>query len=181
MTSTSNTEIVLDYAYLWRNADGSLNWDKSLAFWTEVFNNTRPRTTPGFQGGLGMLAAGEVALYQMSAIAAYFQFKGRGAPVAITTGMEVPSNAWCVGILKNAPHPNAATIFADFLTSAPGQVVYADAQGTIASSPEAAKKAKVNLALAGSGLKTFEIPAEIQTSDNTRKSAEYWAKLSGMK
>src|SRR5262249_35272875 len=41
----------------------------------------------------------------------------------------VPREPWTAGILKRAPHPNAARLFMDYLLSQEGQTLYAKAMG----------------------------------------------------
>jgi iron(III) transport system substrate-binding protein len=41
----------------------------------------------------------------------------------------VPSEPWTAGILKRAPHPNAARLFLDFLLSREGQALYVQTMG----------------------------------------------------
>lgn len=181
VNSTSNTEMPLVYAYKW-GQDGNLNWDKSFAYWTQVFDNTRPRMSQGFQGAMGMLAAGEVGLHQMTSIPAYFQYVWRGAPLALAPLKdEVPANGWLVGMMKNPPHPNAAKLFAGLFTSPEAQVILSNKQGFIASSPEAAQRTRINLALAEKGLKTFTIPPELYTAENLKKTSDFWTKLMGVR
>ncbi len=49
----------------------------------------------------------------------------KGAPVAWVRLEPVPAVLSVVGLLKNAPHPNAAKLLIDFLTSPEGQQVFA--------------------------------------------------------
>ncbi|MDP2743489.1 MAG: extracellular solute-binding protein, partial [Dehalococcoidia bacterium] len=90
-------------------------------------------------------------------------------------------NAWAVGVIKNAPHPNAARLFADFFTSPAAQTVFANTQGAIAASPEAARTAKPNMALAEKGLKPFTIPPELFTPENVTKAQEFWTTVAGIR
>lgn len=176
ITSLSNDPLPLNYAWYWRQ-DGKLNWEKSFAFWEEVVNNTRPRSMMGFEGAMGFVASGEVQLHQTSSINTVFRYIWRGAPVAIARLPEVTTEMWAVAIMKNAPHPNAARLFADFFTSPEGQLAYANAQGVPISSPEAAKVAKTNLAVKELGLKTFMAPPEIWTQENIKKAQSFWSEL----
>ncbi|MBM2831900.1 MAG: hypothetical protein HW414_952 [Dehalococcoidia bacterium] len=175
INSTSNDQLPLIYAWLWGEG-GKLNWDKSLAFWQEVVDNTRPRVMSGFEGAVGLVTAGDVVLHQMSSLTTYFRYKWKGAPIALVALDQVPSTMWAVAIAKNAPHPNAARLFADFFTSAEAQVFFANGQGALASSPEAARKAKPNLELVEKGLKIFIAPPEVYTVENTLKAQEFWSK-----
>jgi iron(III) transport system substrate-binding protein len=41
----------------------------------------------------------------------------------------VPREPWTAGILKRAPHPNAAKLYMDFLLSPEGQAIYVKLMG----------------------------------------------------
>jgi iron(III) transport system substrate-binding protein len=180
LNSLSNDQMPLIFAYLWRDGD-NLNWDKSFAFWQKVVDNTKPRFERGFEGSIARLAAGEFAIHQVSSLNTYFRYKWRGAPVAIAPWVDVPSTMWAVAVTKNGPHPNAGKLFADFFTSAEGQVIFANGQGVLASSPGAAKLARTNLEVETLGLKVFVAPPELYTAEVIRKSQDFWNKLAGIR
>ena len=125
----------------------------------------------------GSRETGELQLHQTSSINTVFRYIWRGAPVAIARLPEVTTEMWAVAITKNAPHPNAARLFADFFTSPEGQLAYANAQGVPISSPEAARLAKTNLAVKELGLKTFMAPPEVWTQENIKKAQSFWSEL----
>ena len=50
----------------------------------------------------------------------------------------VPSEPWTAGILKRAPHPNAARLFLDFLLSREGQTLYVGTMGWSSARPDVA-------------------------------------------
>jgi iron(III) transport system substrate-binding protein len=51
----------------------------------------------------------------------------------------VPQEPWTAGILKRAPHPNAAKLFLDFLLSKEGQTLYASAMGWTSARTDGSK------------------------------------------
>jgi iron(III) transport system substrate-binding protein len=53
----------------------------------------------------------------------------------------VPREPWTAGILKRAPHPNAAKLFLDYLLSQEGQAAYAKAMGWSSARADVAKLA----------------------------------------
>src|SRR5262249_61280469 len=48
----------------------------------------------------------------------------------------VPSEPWTAGILKRAPHPNAARLYIDFLLSPEGQAIYVKLMGWRSARPD---------------------------------------------
>lgn len=179
LQSYSNEQLPLIFANKW-GEPGKLNWDKSFSFWTDVYKNTAPRAQRGFEGAVALLAAGEASMHQMGSYNTFLRYIWRGAPLALAPLTEVPTTQWGCGVLKNAPHPNAARLFADFFTSPQGQAVYANGQGTLINSPEGAKLAKPNLAMAEKGIKVFITPAELFTNENNKKATDFWQKLNGI-
>jgi iron(III) transport system substrate-binding protein len=52
----------------------------------------------------------------------------KGAPVAWLKVEPIPSPFHCIGLVKNAPHPNAGKLLIDFLLSEEGQRTFADVE-----------------------------------------------------
>jgi iron(III) transport system substrate-binding protein len=93
----------------------------------------KPRIYPGGQAQENAVASGEVAVTGFASVRVD-SLKAQGAPVQFA----VPPTGACVpgvegGILKNAPHPNAAQVFANWLASAEAQTIIL-ASGTPARS-----------------------------------------------
>ena len=82
-----------------------------------------------------------------------------------------------IAVAKDAPHPNAARLLADFLTSTEGQILYCNAATNTAVDPEAAKKTRANLEFARRGIELAEIPLEFATEANFQKSTDFWMTL----
>ena len=82
------------------------------------------------------LAAGEFPL-AVAFVHHVEQAKGQGAPVDwIKTFDPLPANVRGVAVSANAPHPNAARLFADFYLSKEGQQIVAGNWGKVPGNPE---------------------------------------------
>lgn len=69
----------------------------------------------------GLLSGGEIALLVNNFLQNVIEAKGKGSPVEFLGLDPVISAAGLVGINKQAPHPNAARLFIDFVLSREGQ------------------------------------------------------------
>jgi ABC-type Fe3+ transport system substrate-binding protein len=67
----------------------------------------------------------------------------KGAPVAWLKVEPIPSPFHCIGLVKNAPHPNAGKLLIDFLLSEEGQRTFADVEYLPAMPQVAAKTPEV--------------------------------------
>jgi iron(III) transport system substrate-binding protein len=98
----------------------------------EALGKNKPGLERGHAGMAQKVAAGE---YAGAAEMADFHLKNirdaaASVPVRGVWPKEgVPSEPWTAGILKRAPHPNAARLFLDFLLSREGQALYVQTMG----------------------------------------------------
>ena len=98
----------------------------------EALGRNKPGLERGHAGMAQKVAAGE---YAGAAEMADFHLKNirdaaASVPVRGVWPKEgVPSEPWTAGILKRAPHPNAARLFLDFLLSQEGQALYVGTMG----------------------------------------------------
>jgi iron(III) transport system substrate-binding protein len=105
----------------------SLGWK-----FIEALGNNKPGLERGHAGMAQKVAAGE---YAGAAEMSDFHLKNirdaaASVPVRGVWPKEgVPSEPWTAGILKRAPHPNAARLFLDFLLSREGQTLYVQTMG----------------------------------------------------
>lgn len=176
--STSSNDAPLYYAYVW-GGEGKLNWDKSFNFWREVVGNARPRTLTGHTGGVAMLAAGEFPLFIMTSLSVVTEFVTKGALLDVALAPTAKVTPHAMAVAKNAPHPNAARLFVDYLTSYEGQIIYSNARISLAMNPEAARRARGNLQLGKLGIALDEIPPQFATAENLKKSNDFWVGLLG--
>jgi iron(III) transport system substrate-binding protein len=119
----------------------------------EALGKNKPGLERGHAGMAQKVAAGE---YAGAAEMADFHLKNirdaaASVPVRGVWPKEgVPSEPWTAGILKRAPHPNAARLFLDFLLSRDGQALYVQTMGWTSARSD----------VAGPGYK--EMPPEIK-------------------
>ncbi|MBI2854337.1 MAG: ABC transporter substrate-binding protein [Chloroflexi bacterium] len=170
-------EAPLMLAAMW-GGNGKLAWEESFAFWREVSKNTKPKTVKGYTEPTRLLGAGEYALFiwGSSGVTLRAQTDG-GLPVAHPPLDRFPGTAKVKTILKNAPHPNAARLLVDYITSTEGSRIYADVVGYTSLNPEAAG------ALANrrfKEIKVYIMPSELESTENMKKSADFWAALLGI-
>jgi iron(III) transport system substrate-binding protein len=106
--------------YLLRNLFGK-------DFWTR-FTAQKPRAFDSYVQQYDRLSNGEDKLAVTAQYSGFLEFKAKGAPiefVAPTSGL--PAGPEVVGVVSNAPHPEAARLFLDWFLSPIGQKVNADA------------------------------------------------------
>lgn len=174
--SNSARNFPLQTAYLWGDGE-KLDWEKSESFWTEVVKNTRPRMMSGFTGPTELLAAGEFSLFLIGSLSTYTSFVLRGAPVRLANVGKTTGSPHGLTIMKNAPHPNAARLLIDFMTSEEGLLLFANQQGSPALSPQVAKKAIADRMLTQAGLEYTLMPDKFETLENRQRTTTFWNKL----
>jgi len=129
--------------------DDRLGWK-----FIEELGRNKPALERGHAGMAQKVAAGE---YAGAVEMADFHLKNlrTAAPSVPVRGVwpqdGVPREPWTAGILRRAPHPNAARLFMDFLLSQEGQAIYVKLMGWSSARPD----------VAGPDLK--EAPADLKT------------------
>lgn len=176
--SVSARDTPLFFAYQWREGE-KLSWDKSFDFWRTVVKNTQPRVVSGITGPLEMISAGETPIFLWGTFASAVRLIWKGAPLGMAKLELAPTVSYFVMVMKNAPHPNAGRLFADFLTSAEGSAIYADQHGRLAYNPEANKRGRANQTLNEAGINPVTLPMEVLTEENYRKSSDFWYSVLG--
>jgi len=178
IASTSGSENPLYNAYIWKKGS-TLNWEKSETYWQDVVKNGQPLVGRGFTAPLGMLVAGEGKLMLTSALISTLDLARKGAPVKVAPVGKVIASNWAIMLPKSSPHPNAAKLLADYLTSPEGLLIYSD-QCTSApsNSPAVLARSTVSKELKQLGLVDYEVfPVSLLTEENLKKSTDFWAKL----
>jgi iron(III) transport system substrate-binding protein len=180
LSSSTRTSAMLGLAYQWGNKEtGSLDWDKALNYWKEVVKNTDPMIGRGFSGLLERVAAGEFPIFLFGSNATTTFMIKRGAPLAFAQFTE-PLHVSPGGLFmtKNAPHPNAAEVFVDWLTEKENALYYAEAGGELSYHPDAGMDVTGNRMMRD--LILYEIPAELyQDPEIVSKSRKLWAEVIG--
>lgn len=167
--STSSEELPLLMASMW-GEKGKLNWEKSFSHWDKVFKNTQPRIVRGYTGPSQMLGAGEFGLFHIGQFNRAYQFRRKGAPIELVPVDTIMAVQRSMMIIKGSPHPNAARLVADYMTSKIGLELYSNKMFSpvrhpgVSSEPnKIIKKFKIHLN-----------PPEILTKENLDKSDNYW-------
>jgi iron(III) transport system substrate-binding protein len=84
----------------------------------------------GTTAGVQMLAAGEFNAYVFSTYQAYRGVKEKGVPIEFIIPRPVTGTSFeQEGVISNAPHPNAATLFLGWMAGAAGQEIRDKASG----------------------------------------------------
>ena len=175
MISTSARDIPMTMAYVF--GGGKLDWDKSFSFWKEVVDKTKPIVVSGFTQPMERIAAGEVPLFLISALeGSIMNLLYKGAPLGIAP-VEAGGAPNAIALMKNAPHPAAAKLLADFFSSEQGLLAYAEViKGATLTSPEVNKKTRAFQYYQKSGMKMTVLPSELMTPENNLKSSEFWVR-----
>lgn len=171
--STSGTDSPLMFAYMWRDGD-KLNWDKATSFWKDVRTVTRPQIASGMGVNADLLAAGEYDIMLLVSLGEIMIRIWKGAPLQIASVGKLTATARSAGILKNAPHPATAQLFADFFTQPKMLATYSDMLAVLSLSPEANKLSKTGAAYKAAGLEVEVIPPEFATEANLLKAQDIW-------
>ena len=90
-------------------------------YWDE-FAELKPRAFDSMVQQFDRLVNGEDKVAMTAQYAAYLEYKAKGAPIAfVAPSSGLPSGPEVVGVVKEAPHPNAARLFLDWYLSTEGQ------------------------------------------------------------
>jgi iron(III) transport system substrate-binding protein len=183
VVSSSAEDTILFWAIMWREGE-NLAWERAETFWGNLIETNKPRVVSGFGSPTEMLAGGDFDIFMPGVSSSSTLMIRRGASVALAPIKEAPSGMSGIGIVKDAPHPNAAKLFIDTFTTAEGLGPYMD--GLSASplpgglfSPEDSAAGRI---LAKAGIEVKPSPLELFTDpDNLRRSADWWFKAIGVK
>jgi iron(III) transport system substrate-binding protein len=176
--SSASEEFPFIYAYFWRQGN-KLAWDKSFDFFTRLVKTTKPQIVDGYTGPTRLLAAGEFGLFHIGLFSRAYQMLNKGAPLALVPLDPMYGSVRAFGILKNAPHPNAAKLYAHWITTQQGSVTYANLLGKFPYDPSAANAKPVKVAKKNGITRSMlhRIPTEAWTKADTEKSANFYYKL----
>lgn len=102
---------------------GVLDWE-----YVRAMGRQEIRLTPGPVQAVQMLSRGELPLILMSADSTGAPFVNEGAPIKAVSWSEGSlAVAGGLSVIKDAPHPNAAKVFANWILSEEGQRVFGEA------------------------------------------------------
>jgi iron(III) transport system substrate-binding protein len=165
IVSSSSEELPGRLAYLWRK-DGEMDWERSLAFWEKLFQQ-EPLITTGFSRGGEQVAAGERAVFWFRPPGKAVHAHLAGAPIDMFAFPTFISGFRSVGIIKGAPHPAAAWLLIDYLTSPQGQWEYSDLFVVLPLNPKTPElsRAVQHMMAAGGGLENSQVASPDYTLD----------------
>ncbi|MFC1962474.1 ABC transporter substrate-binding protein [Chloroflexota bacterium] len=179
MASTSGEDMPLSWAYHWREGD-ELNWDKSFSFWSDAIKNTRPKVVSGFTGAMVRLVAGEAALFLAAPSPGVLRLRAKGAPLEVAALESVTAGTSYIALAKDAPHPNSARLFLDWLTDEEGLLTMANPTMELIMDPQLYDKSWARSQFIGLGLDWEPRPKDVTTPENMKKSADFWMKALGV-
>ena len=87
----------------------------------------KPRAFDSYVQQYGRIIDGQDKVIMAAQYSGFVEFKAKGAPVAfVAPATGLPSAQQSVGIVSDAPHPNAAELFLDWFLSPVGQKAYTE-------------------------------------------------------
>ncbi|MBI2854075.1 MAG: extracellular solute-binding protein [Chloroflexi bacterium] len=178
VASITSYDMPLLTAALW-GTGGKLDWDKSFAYWKKVFDNTQPTAATAYTAPTNMLATGEYSLFLANSGAITLRAIANGQPIAMAK-VDYPARTYAFTLMKNAPHPNAAKLLADYLTSKEGSIAWANANAGPSFSPDAGDSMP-NKAVRDAGATIKMIPLDLLTDENMKKAGDFWRASLGVK
>lgn len=96
-------------------------------YW-EKFAKLEPKAYDSYVQQYSQAVNGQDKIIHTAQYSGYLEFKARGAPVAFVYPPDgLPAGPGVYGVIANAPHPEAAKLFMDWLLSVPGQQALDDA------------------------------------------------------
>jgi iron(III) transport system substrate-binding protein len=96
-------------------------------YWTK-FSELKPRAFDSYVQQFDRMVNGQDRVMHTAQYSGYLEFKAKGAPVEFVfppDGLPAGPETW--GLIKEAPHPEAARLFMDWLLGMPGQVAIGEA------------------------------------------------------
>ncbi|MBI2848067.1 MAG: extracellular solute-binding protein [Chloroflexi bacterium] len=178
VAATDSEEAPLMTALIW-GQPGQPAWDKSFAYWQELFTTLQPKTTTGYTPPTKLLGAGEYYLfvYDSGAVALREMMTSK-LPIALLPDV-IPAKPSVLALPKDTPHPNAARLFLDYMTSPEGATLFSNTMYSISMSPSAANS-EPNKVISEKGIKLFVVTADQMSKENMKKSGDFWRKLLGL-
>ncbi|MCH8055107.1 MAG: extracellular solute-binding protein [Deltaproteobacteria bacterium] len=180
--SDASEEFPFIFAYLWRKGN-KLNWEKSFDFFRRLVKTTKPAVVRGYTGPTRLLVAGEFGLFHIGLFSRAYQMIKKGAPVGLVPVSPLYGSVRSFAIPKHAPNPNAAKLFAHWMTTTEGSITYANFLGKFPYDPSAgkAKPVKVAKKYGINRSDVIRIPTDAWNKKDTDKSADFYYRLLGIK
>jgi iron(III) transport system substrate-binding protein len=110
----------------------SMGQEKGMEYFRQLAAQ-KPQMRSGHTLMATLIAAGEIPITPIAFNYTVEQLKQKGAPIAWKALPLTIARTQSIGLTKNAPHPNAALLFADYILSKEGQQIIKQL-GTVPSS-----------------------------------------------
>jgi len=133
--------------------------EKAISYLNRVAKNN-PVLGEGSSSRTEMLAAGAFKIDLRLNLNQIRERQKKGAPLQWVRSNPILEKGTFMFIAARAPHPNAAILFADWLTSPEGQQIYSDIKGQISPDPTI-KGGSAEMAEALKGLNRVFVPLEM--------------------
>ncbi len=173
--SSSLASYPLSHAYLLGDVtkDG-IKWDRTVNFWKEVVQTTKPSIGRGFKAPLEKLVTGDVSIMLLSVGTDGLKRILNKEPIAFVPVKKVIGTPWGLTLPKNPPHPNAARLLLDFLTSEEGALIHANMSPAPTFHPRAAKRAYPAKYFEDLGMEWSVIPEGLVADEDYVTASNYW-------
>jgi iron(III) transport system substrate-binding protein len=154
-----------------------LKWDRAVNFWKEVVKTTKPQIGRGFKEPVEKLVIGDVSIMLVASGTVPLYEIRKGSPVDFTPFKVVPTERFALALTKHPPHPNAAQLLLDFLTTEQVAMIHAESTlPAISYHPKVSERAYANRYFVERGMEITQIPIEIWKPEHSTKSADFWVK-----
>lgn len=165
---------VLTYAYMLGDLTAQgVKWDRTVSFWKNVVKVTEPQVI-GLRPAVEATVVGDASINLVASGGVVINSILQGAPIEFAPVKQVPQMPLALSLTKHPPHPNAAKLFLDFITSEEGNLVHASLTPSTAYHPQVVKKAYVNRYLASRGIELVEIPFSMWKPELTEQATAKW-------
>jgi iron(III) transport system substrate-binding protein len=189
--SASSEEMPGRLAYLWRK-DGELDWERSFDFFSKL-SQQEPLMSSGYRRGNEQIAAGERSVFWFSPGGPPSKLYYQGAPTGLIAFPTTMGTYRSAGIVNNAPHPAAAWLLIDYLTSPQGQFEFTEFISAVLPLNPKAKSGKLtqflikfggafeNADAAESDYILDDMAATVYTAEFSKKSEDFFLEILGVR
>jgi ABC-type Fe3+ transport system substrate-binding protein len=122
--SRSGQDLPASLAWVWRT-NGELAWDRSFEFFQKLAEQ-RPKIARSNRPASEQVALGESAIQWLSPGGPASALSGQGAPISAVIFPKAIAGYRTLAAVKDSPHPAAAWLLIDYMTSPDGQFEYTD-------------------------------------------------------
>ncbi len=184
--SRSGDDLPAHLAFLWRTGD-ELAWDRAFDF-VQRLAGQRPKISRSYRPGAEQVALGESAILWTAPGGSPAGFAAEGAPISASLFPKAYTGYRAVSVVKDGPHPAAAWLLLDYLSSPEGQFEYTDRITAIQPANQKAKPGKQAQWGIERGAKIENLAitppdelARLLNDEALKKSEEYYFRVLGIR